>query len=300
MQLSEAIIDDYINTFYLHDLPEHLKIFDLKQTYTFYTSPEVDIYSLNTNPSFTSAAIPAYFSVEPPVYIAGYLGFYSQSKEEFFRLFPAIQGEDDYVGANIDGPYTFNITNTPVLRNRVTISALDVTGSTVLALDNGIGGFVSQTGAALVGAINYHTGAVTGLIFSTIIPATSTIYVQSVPFVANRPNAMLYFNNQFTLRPVPDKTYRVDINAYIYPTVLLGATDSPGAQYIWQLLAIGAAKKILEDRGDLDAVQQYMPLFDEQMRLCMRKTLAQNRVQRTSTIYTSQAEISGNLNYNKF
>jgi len=47
MQLSNSDINDYINTFILYDLPESLRLFNLRKTFTFYTTPYVDTYPLN-------------------------------------------------------------------------------------------------------------------------------------------------------------------------------------------------------------------------------------------------------------
>jgi len=295
LQVTDSQIDEYVNTFYLNDLPAHLKLFNLKETYTFYTEPNVDTYALNVDPSFTAITPRAYYSVEPPVYIAGYQSYYTQSRAEFYGLYPSINDAQDSAGTGIAGPYTLTITNKPVLRNKVTISSVDVGGNTLVATDNGSGGF---TGDTTTGAINYVTGAITNFTFTAVIPATATITVQSVPYVASRPTAVLFFNNIFTLRSVPDKAYRVDIDAYIYPTVLLNGTDTPESQFLWQLLAVGASKKIFEDRGDMDSVNTLMPVFNEQMILSQRRTLEQNRPVRAATIYTSQCNSIGNLNYN--
>ena len=56
----------------------------------------------------------------------------------------------------------------------------------------------------------------------------------------------------------------------------------------WQYIAYGAAKKIFEDKMDLDSVQMIMPEFKQQERLCLRRSLIQYTNERTSTIYTDQ------------
>jgi len=297
LQLATEDLDEYINTFYLNDLPQHLKIYDLKESATFYTEPNVDVYDLTVNPSFTATTPRAYYSVQPPVYISGYETYFTQSRTEFFRLYPFVNADETTPGTGIAGAYAYTITNTPVLTNNVTISAVDVGGNALIAIDDGAGGF---TGDVTGGAIDYITGAITALTFTGAIPATENINVQTVPYVASRPSASLFFDNTFTLRPVPDKTYRVEIDVFIYPTALLNDADNPEVQFLWQLLAIGAAKKIFEDRGDLEGVDGLAQQFDEQMRLCMRRTLEQMRTERAATIYSSQAEGFGNVNYNNF
>jgi hypothetical protein len=297
VQITDVQIDEYINTFYLHDLPQHLKLFDLKEVYTFYTEPNIDVYNLNANPSFTDATVRAYYSIQPPVYVAGSESYYSQSRAEFFRVFPMINAELNTAGTGIAGAYAITTTDSPVMRNHVTISATGVGGNRLIATDDGIGGF---TGDITAGAIDYVTGAITALTFTNAIPATENITVQYIPYVANKPTAILFYDNQFTLRPIPDKTYPVTMDCYIYPTVLLNAGDSPEIQFLWQLLAIGAAKKVYQDRGDIEGDQSLERQFYEQMLLCQRRTMEQLRTQRAGTIYSAQAETYGNLNYNNF
>lgn len=287
MQITDVQIDEYINTFYLHDLPARLKLFDLNETCSLYLQPNIDRYNLNTDPSFTAVTPRAYYSVEPPVYVSGTQAYYTQSDSEFYSLFPKINTEDTQMGDGTAGAYLINITNTPVLRNNVTISVTDAGGNNFVVYDNGAGVLV---GDVTVGAINYITG-VGAVTFTGNIPATETITVQSVPYSSGKPSAVLFKNNMFFVRPVPNKGYRMDIDAYFYPTALLNAADSPETQSLWQLLAIGAAKKILEDRGDMQGVQSLMPLFDEQMCLCQRRTMQQNRPVRAATIYCNQFEV---------
>jgi uncharacterized HAD superfamily protein len=60
----------------------------------------------------------------------------------------------------------------------------------------------------------------------------------------------------------------------------------PQLEQWWQYIAYGTAKKIFEDRMDLDSVQQIMPEFKQQERLVLRTTLTQQANERTVTIYT--------------
>jgi hypothetical protein len=102
------------------------------------------------------------------------------------------------------------------------------------------------------------------------------------------PQAVLYYQDTFTLRPVPDQPYRVNLEAYITPTVLLDNDVAPDIQQWWQYIAYGAAKKIFEDRMDLDSVQQIMPEYKKQEQLVIRKTIVQYTNERTATVYTEQ------------
>jgi hypothetical protein len=142
--------------------------------------------------------------------------------------------------------------------------------------------------------INYMTGAFT-LTFASAPGASATISSQTVPQQLALPNSMLYYENTFFLRPVPDKPYRINIEVEVLPTELLQAGDEPNLNQWWQYIAYGASKKIFEDRTDSDSVQLLMPEFKQQERLVLRTTIAQIKKERTSTIYGQQSGI-GTMN----
>src|SRR5580765_2325949 len=72
-QLSDADLNQYINTFILYDFPEHLRLFSLRTTLTFYTQPFIDVYETNTidptNPLYNFKN--KYLTVHPTIYVAG-------------------------------------------------------------------------------------------------------------------------------------------------------------------------------------------------------------------------------------
>ena len=285
-QLSNTELDAYINTFYLYDLPEHLRLFNLKETYTFTTEPNVDQYAFTPN---------TYVSVEPPAYVAGYETSYFQDYDSFFTLYPFIQTIEDLdTGTGVAGPYAGTITSTPVLANRVLVSAQDGAGNTLVAIDNGAGVFA---GDVTGGTINYVTGAIAALTFTAAIPAGNDIEVQYHPYAAARPQAILFYDDTFTLRPVPDNAYQVELQGYRVPTEMTIAADEPEYNELWQLIAYGTALKIFADNLDLESYQKVDMLFDKQKCLIERRTLKQLSNQRTATIYTDNAMPRGNYPY---
>ena len=48
-QLTDAQIDNYVNTYYLYDLPESMRLLNLLDHYSFTTNPNVDTYSFARN-----------------------------------------------------------------------------------------------------------------------------------------------------------------------------------------------------------------------------------------------------------
>lgn len=148
-QLSPIDLDNYINTFVVYDFPEHLRTFNLRQQYSFYCNPFQDIYPtdetiLPTNPLYNFQN--RILTIHPPVYIAGYEALYTQSREQFYMIYPKIiniqtigvygDGVTQYFTGYIYnfGPYPFippTPTNpayqtTPILSHEVLFSSVDI------------------------------------------------------------------------------------------------------------------------------------------------------------------------------
>jgi hypothetical protein len=135
--------------------------------------------------------------------------------------------------------------------------------------------------------INYATGVYT--ITFTIPPGPkAAIDSQVVLQQPTLPQALLYYDNTFIVRPVPDQPYEVNMEVYVRPTYLMDTSQSPLLQEWWQYIAYGAAKKIFEDAMDTDSVALIMPEFKKQEALCLRRTIVQYTNERTATIYTDQ------------
>ena len=302
-QLSEAQLEDYINTFILYDFPEHLKLFSLRETFSFYTQPWVDTYSTNTiNPTDPLYNFKnRYTSVHKQITIAGYPTFLSLSREQFYGIYPQTNsirqiGTGDGVTVNFTGI----LTSIPVLREKVLFSGVDVLGAGLAIVDLPVAG--TPTGQLIVpndptiiyGLINYVSGNYT-FNFPTAPLAGSTINSQTVPYVPSRPQALLYFDDTFVVRPVPDQPYRVELECYARPTELLNAADVPNLSEWWQYIAYGAAKKVFEDRLDEQSAQVIFPEYKQQERLVLRRTIMNASNERTSTIYTEQIDISSGI-----
>ncbi len=340
-QLSQADLDNYINTFILYDFPEQLRTFNLNKPFSFYTNPGQDVY--DTNILAFAGAINnilynfqnLYLTVHPPVYIAGFPAFYSQSRNEFFNVYPIINSISSIgvTGNGTAGPFVGVVNSqqaiTPpgltqtifLLQNNVTFSAIgtpgvgEIEGMALVDVPvvDGATGFKLNFGnlydpnsaaykAALINPptvidvnnnINYLTGAFT-INFPMATVAGTPINSQTVPQQATLPQALMFHNNQFTVRPVPDQAYAVNFEVYVRPTALIAGGDLPELEEYWQLIAYGASRKIFQDRMDLDSVALIEPEFREQMRLCNRRNIVQYTNERTATIYTdTQSGSSG-------
>lgn len=320
-RLTDASLDEYINTFYQYDMPAQLRLFDLHQPYIFYTQPNVDAYHVPLNNVDATGSDPAFrtapLTLNPPIYIAGYYSFWSQSQEQFYRVYPQLNNiQQVATGDGTSGPYTFTIPDFPFLRGYETLTfnpppvpiATDVpqinsnvliSADTEIARDDGNGGWLNEIGEALTGTVNYVNGQCV-LTFENAIPQGTVINAQTVPYEPARPQGALYYNDTLFLRPVPDQVYKVEVQSYRSPVEFLSSSQSPLLDQWWQYIAFGAAKKILEDRLDTDGWMKIQPFFDEQERLVLRRTLVQQTPERTATIYTEMTQWPAVNAYNRF
>lgn len=303
-QITNKVIDEYINTFVLYDFPGLIQLFSLKKTLTFYTEPYIDVYKTNT----TDAGDPLYnfknkyISIQSPIYISGQLASFFQDRVEFFANNP--QTESEEIIATGNGLYTVlvgTLSNPPLLRNKVLFSTIATDNTGLEIHDDGDGNL--DQGDAVVGpdvgdaTIDYVTGEY-DLEFTSAPKDGESVYSSTIPYTANKPTSVLYFNDEFTLRPVPDRPYRVEVTVMQRPTELLTADQTPDLAQWWQYIALGAARKILQDRMDTEALSLLEPSFKEQQLLVLRSTtIMQQTQQQVSTIYNSNLNLN-NLDNN--
>lgn len=284
-QITTSEIDEYINTYVLYDFPETLKLSALRSTLTFYTEPNIDTYEDGTTPELTNFKN-IYSSVFGPVYIGGRESFLSKSREQFYGIYP-LNNALLNVGTG-DGAttlFTGTLSSTPVLRNNVTFSAVDINGNGLAVYDDGSGTFDGD-GA---GTINYITGA-WAITFATAPESGGEIQAQVIQYEASIPDSVLFYDNKFVMRPIPDRPYKVSVEVYKRPTELLAAGTSPDLEQWWQYIALAAARSIFYDRSDIDSVQQIEPELRRQELLVLRKTISQQSDQRVATIYTGSTK----------
>ena len=310
-QITDEEIDEYVNTFYLYDMPDSLRLFSQETIFEFMTTANVDQYNLRELTYWTGVSnefvVDVFPTLKPPGYIAGYQSFWSQDREQFFRTYPALAEISETVeGDGSTGPYTLTFANTPVLQYQVTAGAIDSTGATINAIDvptNRQDGTwqIINSNTVVAGSIDYITGSLS-ITFTNPIPAGNRITFTAVPYQPNRPQAILYYDDVITLRPVPDREYLIQVDAYQRPSVFLTdqSTMNPQIKQWWQYLAYGASKKIFEESQDPEGRAAIMDGYREQERMVLRRTIVQRTNERTATIYTEMTQFPyGNFN-NRF
>lgn len=181
-----------------------------------------------------------------------------------------------------------------LLTSSVYVTAIDVNGNLNVAQDMPLSattGSLIQYNASniaqTVGTVNYLTGAIT-VTFLNAIPTTSAINYQVIPYSPGRPQALLFFDNTFSFRPIPDKPYLFQIDAYYNPAAFLTTTNAIPFRYMTEYFARGTARKILQDYGDVEQMALYEPFFKEQENFVLRKSYRQISNTRVATIYQGQ------------
>lgn len=329
-------VDDYINDYYLYDMPEDLRTLKLRDFYTFNTIPNCGTYALPEN----------IYEVYDPIYVDNYQFRWYQYPQEFYQVWPEL----NFIDQNIFTPdgttttFTFTLTQTPIQQGSVVIGLVpnqDGTPSPPLEtfkdvdhpipLDIPIQQFFVNPGTLTgsfgsTGTIDYLTGAVTLTFLNP--PANGTNgSAHYHPYVASRPRDILYWQDQLFIRPIPNDTYLVKVMAYMMPTAVLSAasnapqypstvvsagtghstnpeadtvtvqgfgrtdpavlTDLPQMNEFWQLIAYGAALKILIEEGDWQEVEPLQAMYERQKMLAQRRTLKQLAHQRIPTVYSN-------------
>jgi hypothetical protein len=117
---------------------------------------------------------------------------------------------------------------------------------------------------------------------------------------------MLFYQNQFVVRPVPDQAYTIEVTAYRRPSqALLGTTSTtapnlagrPEQYDWWELIAFGVAKKLYQDRLDDMGVMQMQKYYDEKLSDCNMRTYAQLGKRQSITIYRDETRQQFGTNY---
>ena len=189
LQLSDAAITDYINTYYVYTMPFELKEQINVQPYNFNTFANVDVYPV----------LDAFQTQEPMAYANGYPLVFYQDRDIFYQDWPQQYTQDQVasadgitaafpgstqaspviartftitdgtqilsdigqtvtaevlgVGTGIVGPYAFTLDFAPI-----SPGTLQITDGVEVFTDNGLG--TLNGGAGGTGTINYTTGAI--------------------------------------------------------------------------------------------------------------------------------------------
>lgn len=311
--LTDNAIDQYINTFYTQDFPYAIKIDQLRNVYTFYTQPYIDRYPLDVN--FNQG-------IREPIYVDGIQGSFFKDRQQFYAMWTRFPTQ--FKPINGDGvTATFNFTVPgPFLSENVTLGGVAVGGNAISVADDGNGNMqlqvpnpvVSvpvQTSSApglknlntanpgqnivtTIGTVDYVTGQISVTFPVGYIPASGTqMTLRVCQYQTGRPYSVLFWNNEFTIRPVPKFIHKIEVETFLTPVQFMETTEVPILTQWWQYIAYGVACEIMRDRNDWNAVQSLQEGFQRQEGLVLERQAIEQIGQRNSTIFSSAIPAQG-------
>lgn len=324
LQVTDEKIIKYLNSYYLYDLPQDLRLLKLKDVYTFNTIQGIDTYPFD---------YVGWSTVQPPAYSAKQQMAFYQDPALFYGSSFNLQTTETFDTADgTAGPYSGTTQGSPILRsvnnNPMATTLTSPTGvfpsgyppaslvgvntnisriqnilitantatSSLHVTDDGAGNLIGDCVAG--GTINYQTGAIAGLTFTSVVPSGNAIYIEYKAITLGQPFSLLFFQQQFVVRPVPDKAYTIEMIAYRTPSQILIGTQDPTAVDLagvpedfewWELIAFGVAKKLYQDRLDMQGVAMMQQFIDEAVSNARTTTYGQLSKQRVPTIFQDQA-----------
>ena len=260
-QLSDAQIGSYANDYLQYTMPHELKV-QIENAYlSFKTVPGQNLYSFPG----------AYLTDSPGAYADGYPLIFYQDTDIFYQDWQ-LQYNTDVVGPGTGIQLTFSgITQA----FPITQGSYFITDGVQVLQDNGSGVLVDQrTGGTGTGTINYLTGAFSAT-FQYAPAAVLTIYDKYIAYQGNRPQGVLFFQNQFNLMPVPDQVYQIQMQGFVFPTPLVDDADLPAQPEWGPLIAYGGALEAFADRGDTENYDRYYPMLKRQENIALGRTIQQ-------------------------
>jgi len=266
-QISDSDLDDYINNYYVYIMPFELKEQITNQYLQFKTTPGTNVYAFPGG----------YFTDSPGAYADGFPLIFYQDPDIFFQDWPQQYSVDNL--ANGDGAtvnFSGSLQNPPVIIGSLFITSDDVNNVQLQLVDQGDG---TLTGDG-TGTIDYITGAY-NVTFNTAPSSSAVIYAKYQGYSGNRPQGVLWWNNQFTFMPVPDQSYAILMQGYIQPDVLSLSTDTPLQQEWGQVIAYGASLDIFASTGDVDNYDRYYEIFKRMENVALGRTIQQYSVQQS-------------------
>lgn len=136
------------------------------------------------------------------------------------------------------------------------------------------------------GTVNYVTTSIT--VNFPVAPAAGTmINVWAATYQVGRPYNLLFWNNEFTIRPVPDNVYLCEVETFQTPAQFMQTTDHPILNQWAQYIAYGTAMEILRDRQDMEGIENLREGFMRQEGLVLERQAIEEIGQPNITLFNS-------------
>jgi hypothetical protein len=276
-QLPTAEIQRLVNTVYSQDFPYAIKIDQMRSVYSFFTQPNIDRYPLDVN--FDQG-------VRAPMYVDGIQGSFYKDRQQFYSVWPKFPTFFQPIsGDGITQSFTFTIPG-PFFSNEVTLGGTDTTGKAIIVSDDGFGNLQYKVPNPIVslplqtitppvpgmynintdnpglytvtniGTVNYVTGLFTiNFALAGITPSGGNqMQLWVSQYTTGRPISLLFWNNEFTIRPCPKIIHKIEVETFLTPVQFLNTDDSPILNQWWQYLAYLTAQEFLREAQDMEGV----------------------------------------------
>jgi len=265
-ELNNNQLDEYINKYLQYEFPAEVK---LNRNYTYYeftTLYHQQLYDFPTN----------YTNFVPEAYVDNLNTLFYQDPDKFEAENPQnVQRFTTWTGDGATTGFTNTFSsNVPIQKESVVID-----DTVEVFTDNGLGVLTGNQGGT--GTVDYETGAIS-VTFNTAPISGQGIYASFVQQITGKPTAILMYNNQFKMYPVPDRAYRIRLKAWTLELVrpasganqetFINATDRPLLDEWGPCIAFGTARRIVSDFGELDQYAMLTPLYKEQVDYILTRT----------------------------
>lgn len=261
-ELSNEELRTRINQYYTLTFPAEVK---LEQKHVYYQ------FTTSANQAYYDQPETTYTNFEPPATANNLSMLWYQDPAYFFEANPLqYTFLTPWTGNGSTLSFNTTVTGFPIYPGTVTITDnvelfedtnQNWTTSNVV-ITGSLGGSV---------VLNYSTGVI-NVTFNTAPPNGQNIYLNYVVFAAARPQAILMYNNQFQVWPVPDQAYIIKMGAYSVVNELIEATDTPQLNEWGPCIAYGSARDILADYGEIDGYAEITQLYKEQVAYVLKRT----------------------------
>jgi len=262
-EISNQELTQRINQYYTLTFPAEVKL-EQKHVYYEFTTSANQAYYAQPETTFTNFEPPATCNNLSMLWYQNPAVYFENNPLQYTFLTP-------WTGDGATSNFTTTVTGFPIYPGTLTISdgveLFEDTSTTWTTSDVNITG---SLGGTLV--LNYESGSV-NVTFNSAPADGQLINLNYVIFAADRPQAILMYDNQFQLFPVPDQAYKIKMGAYSVVSELVNATDTPDLNEWGPCIAYGTSRQIMADYGEMDGYAEVSQLYKEQVRYILTRTL---------------------------
>ena len=139
-----------------------------------------------------------------------------------------------------------------------------------------------------IGSVDYVTGEFSFTLPSGVsLGSNEVLTIRVSQYQTGRPYSLLFWNNEFTIRPVPDKIHKVEVETYLTPVQFMQTTDHPIINQWWQYIAYGVACEIQRERNDFDGVEALKEGMMRQETMVLERQAVEEIGQPNYTLFNS-------------